>query len=207
MKTNKILFIALVIIVSACGSNNYFDRWPGEKLQSFPKELQGNYKLNIGFFNGLLGGKKMDSLLYLTIDGNSIHEINKTANQENILSDSLVLSKLGAYYVVSSLSQENKGFWTLGYFKIVKNGLHYMPYMGADKPSKDNLAKYLNFIASFKNGKTTINALPINDRIPFYSFHSDTINYYEMNDLRFLDFMESEKADLIIKFNKINTKK
>jgi hypothetical protein len=195
----------LLLIITSCGSNNYFDRWPGQKLTTFPTEMQGNYKLNIGFFAGMFG-KNKDSILLLTIDANSIHEIDKTSSTENTLSDSLVLSKLGNYYVVSSLNSSNNGYWTLGYFKVVKNGLTYAPYMGVDKVSDDNLAKYLTFVSNYKTGRTTINTLPLKEREVFYSHHSDTINYYEMVDTNFLSFMENEKPQMLIKFNKIYPK-
>jgi hypothetical protein len=199
-------FFTLLLIIISCGSNNYFDRWPGQRLSTFPAEMQGNYKLNIDFFSGLFV-KNKDSILLLTIDKNSIHEIDKINNTENTLSDSLVLSKLGNYYVLSSLNNNDKGYWTLGYFKIVKNGLTYVPYMGVDKVSDDNLAKYLPFVATYKTGRTTINSLPLKDREAFYKHHTDTINYYEMDDTKFLSFMENEKPQILIKFNKIYPKK
>jgi hypothetical protein len=207
MKKLIIPFVTLLIIISSCGSNNYFDRWPGQRLNSFPAEMQGNYKLNISFFAGLLTASKKDSILLLTIDKNSIHEIDKDDNFENVLSDSLVLSKLGSYYVLSSLKSDNQGYWTIGYFKLMKNGLHYMPYMGAENVKTDNLAKYLNFVSVYKTGRTTINSLPIKEREPFYTYHSDTINYYEMDDNQFLAFIENEKPQMLIKFNKITPKK
>jgi hypothetical protein len=207
MKKLIIPFVALIIIISSCGSNNYFDRWPGQRLSTFPAEMQGDYKLNISFFAGLLNGSKKDSILLLTIDKNSIHEIDKDGNFENTLSDSLVLSKLGSYYVLSSLKADNQGYWTIGYFKLQKNGLHYMPYMGAENVKTDNLAKYLNFVSVYKTGRTTINSLPIKEREVFYTHNSDTINYYEMDDSQFLAFMESEKPQMLIKFNKITPKK
>jgi hypothetical protein len=169
--------------------------------------MQGDYKLNISFFAGLLTGSKKDSILLLTIDKNSIHEIDKDGNFENTLSDSLVLSKLGSYYVLSSLKADNQGYWTIGYFKLQKNGLHYMPYMGAENVKTDNLAKYLNFVSVYKTGRTTVNSLAIKEREVFYTYHSDTINYYEMDDNQFLAFMESEKPQMLIKFNKITPKK
>lgn len=199
-------FFTLFLIITSCGSNNYFDRWPGQKQTTFPAEMQGNYKLNIGFFAGMFA-KNKDSILLLTIDKNSIHEIDKTSSTENTLNDSLVLSKLGNYYVISSLNSSNNGYWTLGYFKVVKNGLTYAPYMGVDKVSEDNLAKYLPFVGTFKTGRTTINSLPLKDREVFYSHHSDTINYYEMDDTKFLSFIENEKPQMLIKFNKIYPKK
>ena len=199
-------FFTLLLIIISCGSNNYFDRWPGQRLSSFPAEMQGNYKLNIGFFSGMFV-KNKDSILLLTIDENSIHEIDKNNSTENTLSDSLILSKLGNYYVLSSLNANDKGFWTIGYFKIVKNGLTYVPYMGVNKVSDDNLAKYLPFVASYNTGKTTINSLPLKDREAFYVHHTDTINYYEMDDTKFLSFMENEKPQILIKFNKIYPKK
>jgi hypothetical protein len=150
----------LLLIITSCGSNNYFDRWPGQKLTTFPSEMQGNYKLNIGFFANMFA-KNNDSILYLTIDKNSVHEINKTSNTENKLSDSLVLSKLGNYYVLSSLNANDKGYWTLGYFKVVKNGLTYSPYMGVDKVSDDNLAKYLTFVSNYKKEKYFIRTIAI----------------------------------------------
>lgn len=207
MKLIKPILIVTLFIIVSCGSNNNFDKWPGQRLQAFPKEMQGNYKLNTGFFNQLLGGKKMDSILFLTIDANSIHEVNKTTELENVLSDSLVLSKLGNYYVLSSKKKVNNGYWTLGYFKILKDGLHYMPYMGVDKLSDDNLAKYLNFIAKYKQNKISINALPKAEREIFYTFNGDTIKYYEMNDTKFLTYIEKEKPQMVIKFDKIITKK
>ena len=199
-------FFTLLLIIISCGSNNYFDRWPGQRLSSFPAEMQGNYKLNIGFYTGLFI-KNKDSILLLSIDKNSIHEIDKTSSTENTLSDSLVLTKLGNYYVLSSLNANDKGYWNLGYFKIVKNGLTYVPYMGVDKVSDDNLAKYLPFVASYQTGRTTINSLPLKDREAFYAHHTDTINYYEMDDTKFLSFMENEKPQILIKFNKIYPKK
>ncbi len=199
-------FFTLLLIIISCGSNNYFDRWPGQRLSSFPAEMQENYKLNIGFFSGMFV-KNKDSILLLTIDENSIHEIDKNNSTENTLSDSLILSKLGNYYVLSSLNANDKGFWTIGYFKIVKNGLTYVPYMGVNKVSDDNLAKYLPFVASYNTGKTTINSLPLKDREAFYVHHTDTINYYEMDDTKFLSFMENEKPQILIKFNKIYPKK
>jgi hypothetical protein len=168
--------------------------------------MQGNYKLNIDFLSGMFV-KNKDSILLLTIDENSIHEIDKTSSTENTLSDSLVLTKLGNYYVLSSLKDNDKGFWTLGYFKIVKNGLNYVPYMGVNKVIDDNLAKYLPFVASYQTGKTTINSLPLKEREAFYAHHIDTINYYEMDDAKFLSFMENEKPQILIKFNKIYPKK
>ena len=200
------LFFSLLLIIISCGSNNYFDKWPGQRLSFFPAEMQGNYKLNIGFYTGLFI-KNKDSILFLSIDKNSIHEIDKTSSTENTLSDSLVLSKLGNYYVLSSLNANDKGYWNLGYFKIVKNGLTYVPYMGVDKVSDDNLAKYLPFVASYQTGRTTINSLPLKDREAFYAHHTDTINYYEMDDTKFLSFMENEKPQILIKFNKIYPKK
>jgi hypothetical protein len=199
-------FFTLLLIIISCGSNNYFDRWPGQRIMFFPAEMQGNYKLNIGFFSGMFV-KNKDSILLLTIDENSIHEIDKNNSTENTLSDSLVLSKLGNYYVLSSLNANDKGYWTLGYFKIVKNGLTYVPYMGVSKVSEDNLAKYLPFISSYSTGRTTINSLPLKDREVFYTHHIDTINYYEMDDTKFLSFMENEKPQVLIKFNKIYPKK
>jgi hypothetical protein len=200
------LFFSLLLIIISCGSNNYFDRWPGQRLSSFPAEMQGNYKLNIGFYTGLFI-KNKDSILLLTIDDNSIHEINKTSSTENTLNDSLVLSKLGNYYVLSSLNVNDKGFWTLGYFQIIKNGFIYVPYMGVNKVIDDNLAKYLPFVASHKTGRTTINSLPLKEREAFYAHHVDTINYYEMDDTKFLSFIENEKPQLPIKFYKIYPKK
>ena len=82
-----------------------------------------------------------------------------------------------------------------------------MPYMGADNVKTDNLAKYLNFVAVYKTGRTTINSLPIKERETFYTYHSDTINYYEIDDNQFLAFMENEKPQMLIKFNKITPKK
>lgn len=199
-------FFTLLLIIISCGSNNYFDRWPGQRLSSFPAEMQGNYKLNIGFFSGMFV-KNKDSILLLTIDKNSIHEIDKTSSTENTLSDSLVLTKLGNYYVLSSLNANDKGYWTLGYFKIIKNALTYVPYMGVNNVIEDNLAKYLPFVASYQTGKTTINSLPLKDRDVFYTHHTDTINYYEMDDAKFLSFMENEKPQMLIKFNKIYPKK
>lgn len=207
MKLIKPILIATLFIIVSCGSNNNFDKWPGLRLHSFPKEMQGDYKLNTGFFNQLLNGKKMDSILYLTIDANSIHEVNKTAELDNKLSDSLVLSKLGNYYVLSSKKKVNNGYWTLGYFKILKDGLHYMPYMGVDKLSDDNLSKYLNFMAKYKQNKISINTLPTAERETFYTFNGDTIKYYEMNDSKFLAYIEKEKPQMVIKFDKIITKK
>jgi hypothetical protein len=49
--------------------------------------------------------------------------------------------------------------------------------------------------------------LPIKEREAFYTHNSDTINYYEMDDNQFLAFMESEKPQMLIKFNKITPKK
>lgn len=199
-------FIVFIIILSSCGSNNYFDRWPGQKLATFPTEMQGNFKLNIGLLEGMFI-KNKDSILLLTIDKNSIHEIDKYKNIENVLGDSLVLSKLGNYYVLSSLGASDNGYWTLGYFNIVKNGLTYSPYMGVDKVSDDNLAKYLPFISNYKTGRTTINTLPLKEREIFYKSHNDTINYYEMDEVKFLSFIEKEKPQMLIKFNKIYPKK
>lgn len=205
-KSKFFLFFSLSLIIISCGSNNYFDRWPGQRMNSFPAEMQGNYKLNIGFYTGLFI-KNKDSILLLTIDDNSIHEIDKTSSTENTLNDSLVLSKLGNYYVLSSLNVNDNGYWTLGYFKIVKNVLTYVPYMGVNNVIDDNLAKYLSFVASYKTGRTTINSLPLKDRDVFYTHHTDTINYYEMDDAKFLSFMENEKPQMLIKFNKIYPKK
>jgi len=199
-------FFTLLLIITSCGSNNYFDKWPGQRMNNFPTEMQGNYKLNIGFYTGLFI-KNKDSILLLTIDKNSIHEVDKTSSTENTLSDSLVLSKLGNYYVLSSLNANDHGFWTLGYFQIIKNGLIYAPYMGVNKVIDDNLAKYLPFVASYKTGKTTINSLPLKEREVFYTHHTDTINYYEMDDAKFLSFMENEKPQMLFKFNKIYPKK
>ena len=79
--------------------------------------------------------------------------------------------------------------------------------MGVDKVSDDNLAKYLTFVATYKTGRTTINSLPLKEREAFYVHHTDTINYYEMDDTKFLSFMENEKPQILIKFNKIYPKK
>jgi|GEM_PF-2233324 len=206
MKKNFVLLFVSTMLLVACGNNNYFDRWPGQKLNTFPAEMQGNYKLNVGFFSDIFS-KKKDSILFLTIDENSIHEINKEVNFENVLSDSLVLSKLGKYYIISSKKTDNNGYWTIGYFTMVKGGMNYSPYLGVDKVKEDNLAKYLNLVATYKSGKTVVNAMPLKDRQVFYSTSSDTIKYYEMDDTPFLEFLENEKAQTIIKFNKIYPKK
>jgi hypothetical protein len=191
----------------SCGRNNYFDRWPGQRLNSFPAELQGNFKVNINFLTKVLKFSATDSILLLTIDNNSIHEIDKNSNFENVLGDSLVLSKLGNYYVLSTLKADNKGYWTIGYFKVVKNGLHYSHYMGAENVKSDHLAKYLNFVAVYKSGRTSINTLPMKEREQFYSYHQDTINYYEMNDNQFLAYIEKESPQMMLKFNRIAPKK
>jgi len=82
-----------------------------------------------------------------------------------------------------------------------------MPYMGAENVKTDNLAKYLNFVAVYKDGRSTINSLPIKEREQFYSYHKDTINYYEMDNNQFLNYIENEKPQMLIKFNKISSKK
>lgn len=207
MKKNLLLLFVSSLLLFACGNNNYFDRWPGQKLNSFPAEMQGNYKLNTGFLSNMFTSKKNDSILFLTIDENSIHEINKEANIENVLSDSLVLSKLGKYYIISSKKTDNNGYWTIGYFSIVKGGMNYTPYLGVDKVKEDNLAKYLNLVATYKTGKTLVNALPLKERQIFYATTSDTIKYYEMDDVQFLDFIVNEKPQTVVKFNKIYPKK
>ena len=40
--------------------------------------------------------------------------------------------------------------------------------------------KYLQFVASYQTGRTTINSLPLKDREAFYAHHTDTINNYEV---------------------------
>ncbi len=116
MKRNLFLFLCIALL-SACAAN--FDRFPGEKLNEFPKEIQGEYSVKDkpAFF--ALFSKKDSTIINITSD----KIISNVNNESLMLNENNVFSKFGKYYALSYRDDNASNGWDVSIVKADKNSL------------------------------------------------------------------------------------
>ncbi|MFI5220856.1 MAG: hypothetical protein ACHQK8_00915 [Bacteroidia bacterium] len=116
MKNINVILFGAAIILSGCAA--HFDRYPGEKLSSFPEEMRGDYfEHNKSWIHYLF---KKDTA-QISIRKDSILLIAEKNSSPIVLGDSVVFSRFGNYYAFSQLDSKNS--WSVTIIKFSKNDL------------------------------------------------------------------------------------
>jgi hypothetical protein len=125
ISSNIITLMAVALtIVTACTSVK-FDRYPGVALSSFPTEMQGEYSIPTrGFF--LFNLFKKDTAV-ISIKNNGIYYLGQPNDNSILLSDTVVLSKLGKYYALSQRIANNPPMWQIDIWSDDKNTITVYP--------------------------------------------------------------------------------
>jgi hypothetical protein len=182
-KMKKTAFIFSIIIVTAISSCSMakLDKYPGVKLDSIPAEFRGHFYFKLGKNSH---DPKDSIFIIVTKHGWKQHE-NKRVDEYK-LSNDVVFSKVGEYFVVSNRDDNFKKYWNSWIILPKKNNFEIYPMVSVNQAANDKLSKYLT-------RKIEV-------------IGKDSISVYEMNDEALVKYFEKEikgnKTFEIVRINK-----
>jgi hypothetical protein len=133
MKKFLIIPFLAMVFLTACNDAK-FDRYPGTKLDSIPREFRGAFRDT---------DKKSKKTELIIVEKNYFSM--SSTDHRNYLSDSTVMSTYkGAYYL--SFLGGNKKYWQVSYIKTSGKNLLIYPLMYDEKlpNEKNSITKYFS---------------------------------------------------------------
>jgi hypothetical protein len=177
----KQLFILLVIL-SSCTATR-FDTYPGNKLVEFPQEVHGDYAIAMSSFPFNLFRKKDTAQFSIKADG--IYALGESMDEPQLLSDSLVLSRMGKYFLLCQRVEKNPPQWTVDIWLHERNQIQAW-YFDNTKAYAAELIKALQWKVLVKTADSTnwnaIAATPETVRHLMQANHPDSIVVFTPND-------------------------
>jgi hypothetical protein len=179
----KILFAFSIIFVAALSSCSMakLDKYPGAKLDSIPAEFRGNFYFKLG-----KNSKDPKDSIYIIVTKHGWKQHENKRIDEYKLSNDVVFSKVGEYFVMSNKDDNFKKYWNSWIILPKKNNFEIYPVVSVNHPNDDKLSKYLTRKIEVA-GK-------------------DSISIYEMNDDAFVKYFVKEikgnKTFEIVRINK-----
>lgn len=135
---NKVLFIASVVLLSAC-SLAKFTNYPGVQQTEFPVAMQGTYYYVLQA--SIAGQKKAGDTVFYQLTPNSVVLFDSTKRDEKKLGENQVLSLVNQkHWVFSTKDNDWPDYWNCMVYVADKKDLHIYPIL--DKQGNDNLGKY-----------------------------------------------------------------
>lgn len=178
---NKQLLILLVIL-SSCTATR-FDTYPGSRLDAFPQEVQGEYAVSTASFPFNLFRKKDTAQFMVKADG--IYPLGDAMDGPQLLSDSMVLSRLGKYYLLSQRVEANPPQWTVDIWLPERNQIQAW-YVDNSKPYAAAMLKSLQWKALYKSPESNtwqpIQITAETARHLMQTNHPDSIVVFTPND-------------------------
>jgi hypothetical protein len=137
---NKVLFIASVVLLSAC-SLAKFTNYPGVAQPAFPEAMQGTYYYVLQ--TSIAGQKKAGDTIFYHVTPNAIVLFDSTKREEKPLDANQVLTLVQQkYWVLSTKDSDWPDYWNCMVYMADKKDLHIYPIL--DNRGKDNLSKYFS---------------------------------------------------------------
>lgn len=209
---NRALVI-LILLVASC-SVSHVDKYPGTSVAQFPVEMQGNYKLYIGGFRGLIAGKQLDSV-QIRILSDRTETLEKNGWTSGFIIDSVnVLSRIDNYFFLSKRDLAEPLFWNSSLIWISGKDLYLSSINATDKNlNNDKLKNYLQLNLQLrKNGQTSVTKVNAKDKATLKVLSTittdspDSALYYTMNDSMLLRFIKREIVGTkdALRFQRIN---
>ncbi|MBP9688078.1 MAG: hypothetical protein KBE91_00600 [Bacteroidia bacterium] len=164
-----------------------FDRYPGVAQRVFPEQLRGVYYFILP--SNIIGkkGESADTIFY-TITDTAIVLKDSIKTQTKPLNSQQVLSLLhDKYFVLSTIDEEDAGYWNCMFFVPSKKGLTIHPAI--DELKTTDLKK------QFKHKFVRLNN------------NNDSVFVYEMHDANFVRYYKKMiKKNHTLKLNKLTSK-
>ena len=187
-KSNYIYLFLTAWLLSSCAA--HFDRYPGEKLTTFPQQLQGDYCFaNKPFFMSWF--KKDTAILHI-----SPTSIVRLADNEQtkplLLNDTVVLSSFGKYYALSQRDENIEGAWTVSIIRADRPSLSLW-VVEENKPYARVLLSQLASQTYVRQPGQNWNKLAATQEVKARAMknsHSDTAVVFTMNDAVLLQLFE-----------------
>ena len=170
------------LIASSSCSMAKLDKYPGAKLDSIPTEFRGHFYFKLG-----KNSKDPKDSVYIVVTKHGWKQYENKRTDEYKLSNSVVFSKVGEYFVMSNEDENTKKkYWNSWIILPKKNNFEIYPIVSVNHPNNDKLSKYLTRKIDVV-GK-------------------DSVSFYEMNDDAFVKFFEKEikgnKTFEVVRINK-----
>jgi hypothetical protein len=202
---NKQLLI-LLMILSSCTATR-FDTYPGSRLDAFPQEVQGEYAVSTASFPFNLFRKKDTAQFIVKADG--IYPVGEAMDGPQLLSDSLVLSRLGRYYLLSQRVEANPPQWTVDIWLPERNQIQAW-YFDNAKPYAKEMMQTLQWKAIYKSPEDgswkTLQLSKETAQHLMYINHPDSIIVFSPNDSILTEladrYISREKSYTVKRVNK-----
>lgn len=201
MKTKFLLYTFAALFLSSCAA--HFNRYPGEKVASFPESMQGDYYIasKPAFFYWF---KKDTASIRITSNGIFAVSGLNSASDPLLLSDSVVLSRLGKYYALSQRDENIPGAWTTSVMKHDKGSIQ-LYIVEENKPYSRNLHNLFSSVSWVRKPTGEWTEVQLNmdaKQRAMKNSHSDTAVVFQVKDEAYINlferFVSKEKA-LVLK--------
>lgn len=193
------LILAFLIFLSACTVSR-LDRFPGQPVREFPKEMQGEYHLMLGGFKGFFQHKRLDSVR-MRIYSDRIESLEESGWKTEFQIDSTsMLSKYEQLYFISKKDDQEPMFWNSNIIWKSGNEVRFSAISASDKElNKDKLKNYLQLtLLTRKQDQNSFREVYAKDllmlkmlsQVPAGS--KDSIVFYQMNEAQLLRYFKRE---------------
>lgn len=174
--------------MSSCAA--HFDRYPGQKLNSFPQQMQGEYYFTSKPF--FMSWFKKDSAM-LRISPTSILRLADNEQTEPLLlNDTVVLSSFGKYFAMSQRDENIEGAWTVTIIRADRHSLSLWVVEENKSYARFLLSQMASQAYVRQDGQNwnKLNATTEVKARAMKNSHSDTAVVFTMNDTVLLNLFE-----------------
>ncbi|MFA6262314.1 MAG: hypothetical protein WC760_12655 [Bacteroidia bacterium] len=193
------LILFFLIVLSACTVSR-LDRFPGQPVPEFPKELQGEYHWMVGGFQGFFQHKKLDSVR-IRIFADRIESLEESGwKTEFKIDSSSMLSQYQNLYFISKKDDQEPQFWNSNICWKAGDEIRFSSINASDKAlQKDRLKNYLQLTLLTRNKDQMnyrevyakdVTMLKLLSKIP--EGKKDSVVFYQMNEAQLLRYFKRE---------------
>jgi hypothetical protein len=174
-------------------------------MQAFPPQVQGDYAVPTTTFPFRFF--KKDTAIF-SIQATGIYAYGNQWDEPMLLSDSVVLSKIGKYYALSQRLSQNPVQWNVDIWLVEKNNIHAWNFDNT-KPYANQLSNYFTPTVYTQNASHTWQPIPCNtaclQRL-INANNPDSLVVFTLTDTACLSFIHTyvikEKAYILKKVNR-----